>query len=184
MTMIIFFPNRLICWPTSLIHRVFWQTSRRLSSPLALRRYNSVFLIYITKRECGGRVTDFLYLFSLGFGFVSKDSRSSDIPDRTKNALAGKIALFIFPLEYRNKSKIINVKSERAEGDFRTEMKVWWRLTRLSRITFGVLLLLLCLLCKDRSMRKTWCGQILMFYSKVVIIIFIFLTGLVILLNV
>ena len=93
-------------------------------------------MIYITKRECGGRVTDFLYLFSLGFGFVSKDSRSSDIPDRTKNALAGKIALFFFSLEYKNKSKIINVKSERAEGDFRTEMKVRWRLTRLSRINF------------------------------------------------
>ena len=46
------------------------------------------------------------------------------------------IALFFFSLEYKNKSKIINVKSERAEGDFRTEMKVRWRLTRLSRINF------------------------------------------------
>ena len=61
-----------------------------------------MFLICTTKRECAGRITN-VFSFSLGFGFVSKDSRSSDVPNGTKNSLAGKLRCF--SLEYKAPAK-------------------------------------------------------------------------------
>lgn len=68
---------------------------------------------------------------------------------------------------------------------FNTEMKVPWGLTRLSRITFWAFWFCfsVCYVKTDHYLKHDG-DKIQIFYSEVVIVIFIILTGLGILLNV
>lgn len=110
---------------------------------------------YINQRSCSA--------FWLGFRFVPKDSRSSDVPDGTKNTLAGKLHCFLS----RELKKAKNPSMQKEVAEVLVRQPVAYNL----RVVFSC-----CAVCCVRTDHyvKHDREQILMLYSETVIIVFRF----------